>query len=183
MLWKPPGISCSTTKSFHTKGNLKTPKSQYKHATKILYYITIADRDRPSVGVTTATLLVTVYRKANGTVFKVKSHIYFPSFSWLISGEKGRDLTQPYDRNPYTDRKIQKATCQHKERHQKLRLHNDCDTYIRFKLCSKLSLELPIAFDFDWHTFSRVTTLCPTNVLTVMGVLEYVFRNNHLVKM
>ena len=39
---------------------------------------------------------------------------------------KGRDLTQPYDRSPYTDRKIQKATWQHKERHQKLRLHNDC---------------------------------------------------------
>ena len=43
-----------------------------------------------------------------------------------MSREKGRDLTQPYDRSPYTDRKIQKSTCQHKERHQKLRLHNDC---------------------------------------------------------
>ena len=29
-------------------------------------------------------------------------------------GEKGRDLTQSYDQSPYTDRKIQKATWQHK---------------------------------------------------------------------
>ena len=28
--------------------------------------------------------------------------------------ENGRDLTQSYDKSPYTDRKIQKATWQHK---------------------------------------------------------------------
>ena len=28
--------------------------------------------------------------------------------------EKGRDLTQSYDKSPYTHRKIQKATWQHK---------------------------------------------------------------------
>ena len=28
--------------------------------------------------------------------------------------EKGRDLTQSYDKSPYTDRKIQKSTWQHK---------------------------------------------------------------------
>ena len=27
-----------------------------------------------------------------------------------LEKRKGRDLTQPYDRSPYTDRKIQKAT-------------------------------------------------------------------------
>ena len=32
----------------------------------------------------------------------------------LITREKGRDLTQSYDKNPYTHRKIQKATWQHK---------------------------------------------------------------------
>ena len=32
--------------------------------------------------------------------------------------EKGRDLTQSYDITPYTHRKIQKATWQHKKRHQ-----------------------------------------------------------------
>ena len=32
--------------------------------------------------------------------------------------EKGSDLTQPYDKRPYTHRKIQKATWQHKKRHQ-----------------------------------------------------------------
>ena len=39
--------------------------------------------------------------------------------------ERGRDLTQSYDISPYTHRKFQKATWQHKK-HQKLRLHNDC---------------------------------------------------------
>ena len=32
----------------------------------------------------------------------------------FIISEKGRDLTQSYDESPYTDRKIQKATWQHK---------------------------------------------------------------------
>ena len=32
----------------------------------------------------------------------------------LVQEKNGRDLTQPYDRSPYTDRKIQKATWQHK---------------------------------------------------------------------
>ena len=43
-----------------------------------------------------------------------------------IMREKGRDLTQSYDKRPYTHRKIQKATWQHKKRHHKCRLHNDC---------------------------------------------------------
>ena len=38
----------------------------------------------------------------------------------------GTDLTQTYDKSPYTHRQIQKATRQHKKRHQKLWLHNDC---------------------------------------------------------
>ena len=32
----------------------------------------------------------------------------------IYSKEKGRDLTQSYDKSPYTDRKIQKATWQHR---------------------------------------------------------------------
>ena len=31
-----------------------------------------------------------------------------------MQSEKGRDQTQSYDKSPYTDRKIQKATWQHK---------------------------------------------------------------------
>ena len=34
---------------------------------------------------------------------------------------KGRDLTQSYDKSPYTHRQIQKVTRQHKKT-----LHNDC---------------------------------------------------------
>ena len=34
--------------------------------------------------------------------------------SILYSSEKGRDLTQSYDKSPYTDTKIQKATWKHR---------------------------------------------------------------------
>ena len=36
----------------------------------------------------------------------------------MNEGEKGRDLTQSYDKRPYTQKKIQKATWQHKKRNQ-----------------------------------------------------------------
>ena len=39
--------------------------------------------------------------------------------------EKGKYLTQSYDKKPLHQQKIQKATWQHKTRDQKLRLHND----------------------------------------------------------
>ena len=34
--------------------------------------------------------------------------------TWVTHREKGRDLTQSYDKSPYTHRKIQKATWKHK---------------------------------------------------------------------
>ena len=42
--------------------------------------------------------------------------IYFVYFPWFLKRKKRkrRDLTQSYDKNPYTDRKIIKATWQHK---------------------------------------------------------------------
>ena len=39
--------------------------------------------------------------------------------------EKEGDLTQSYDKTPYTKRKFENQRTTHK-RHQKLRLHNDC---------------------------------------------------------
>ena len=39
--------------------------------------------------------------------------------------EKGRDLTQTYEKSPYTHRQIRKATLQHKKRRTKRRLQND----------------------------------------------------------
>ena len=36
----------------------------------------------------------------------------------LIIREKGTDLTQSYDKSPYTHRKIKKATRQRRKRHQ-----------------------------------------------------------------
>ena len=47
------------------------------------------------------------------------------SLEQCLLKEKGRDLTQSYDKSPNTNRKIEKATRQHKTP-QKLRLLNDC---------------------------------------------------------
>ena len=40
--------------------------------------------------------------------------------------EKGRDLTQSYDNDPYTSRNVKRAKWQHKQRHKKVRLHSGC---------------------------------------------------------
>ena len=42
------------------------------------------------------------------------------------SREKEGDLTQSYDKTPYTNRKFENQMTTHTKRHQKLRLHNDC---------------------------------------------------------
>ena len=38
--------------------------------------------------------------------------------------EKERDLTQSYDKSPYTNRNIKMAKWQHKQRHKKVQLHS-----------------------------------------------------------
>ena len=43
----------------------------------------------------------------------------------FVKRKKEGDLTQSYDKNPYTNRKFENQKTTHK-RHQKLRLHNDC---------------------------------------------------------
>ena len=42
------------------------------------------------------------------------------------SKEKGRDLTQSYDKSPYTSRNVKRAKWQHTQRHKKVRLHSGC---------------------------------------------------------
>ena len=42
------------------------------------------------------------------------------------SREKGRDLTQSYDKSPYTNRNVKRARWQHKQRHKKVRLNSGC---------------------------------------------------------
>ena len=44
----------------------------------------------------------------------------------LMSREKGRDLTQSYDKSPYTNRNVKRAKWQHKQRHKKVRLNRGC---------------------------------------------------------
>ena len=43
-----------------------------------------------------------------------------------LRGEKGRDLTQSYDKSPYTNRNVKRAKWQHKQRHNKVRLNSGC---------------------------------------------------------
>ena len=40
--------------------------------------------------------------------------------------EKGTDLTQSYDKSPYTNRNVKRAKWQHKQRHKKVRLNSGC---------------------------------------------------------
>ena len=61
--------------------------------------------------------------------------------------KKGRDLTQSYDKNPYTDRTIQKATWQHK---------NATKTSITQRLRTELgrSVGVTIATQLVWLRFT-----------------------------
>ena len=43
-----------------------------------------------------------------------------------LNREKEGDLTQSYDKTPYTNRKFENQKDNTHKRHQKLRLHNDC---------------------------------------------------------
>ena len=44
----------------------------------------------------------------------------------IIFGEKGRDLTQSYDKIPYTNRNVIRAKWQHKQRYKRGRLYSGC---------------------------------------------------------
>ena len=57
----------------------------------------------------------------------IKKTRLFTSFRIIhLYREKEGDLTQSYDKTPYTNRKFENQGTTHK-RHQKLRLHNDCE--------------------------------------------------------
>ena len=56
----------------------------------------------------------------------VKPVYGIPTSPLIMEREKGRDLTKSYDKSPCTDKKIKKATWEHKNATKKLRLHNDC---------------------------------------------------------
>ena len=44
----------------------------------------------------------------------------------VVVWENGRDLTQSYDKSPYTNRNVKRAKWQHKQRHKKVRLNSGC---------------------------------------------------------
>ena len=49
-----------------------------------------------------------------------------PLICFQYKREKGRDLTQSYDKSPYTNRNVKRAKWQHKQRHKKVRLNSGC---------------------------------------------------------
>ena len=53
------------------------------------------------------------------------AHVQFPEKGLTWVGDKGRDLTQSYDKSPYTNRNVKRAKWQHKQR-KKVRLHSSC---------------------------------------------------------
>ena len=58
----------------------------------------------------------------------VRAGVYRKDYSELVyfaTVVTERDLTQSYDKNPFTNRKFKNQVTTQK-RHQKLRLHNDC---------------------------------------------------------
>ena len=61
-----------------------------------------------------------------GKIEKVPKGIQGEKSSKDMAREKGRDLTQSYDKSPYTNRNVKRAKWQHKQRHKKVRLHSGC---------------------------------------------------------
>ena len=43
-----------------------------------------------------------------------------------VRRQKGGDLTQSYDKSPYTNSNVKRAKRQHKQHHKKVRLYSSC---------------------------------------------------------
>ena len=52
--------------------------------------------------------------------------------------KKGRDLTQSYDKSPYTNRNVKRANWQHKQRHKKFDYTAVADNKILGARCAKI---------------------------------------------
>ena len=67
--------------------------------------------------------VIMIYERVQSCKFYPK--LCFVSSFTLTKREKEGDLTQSYDKIPYTDRKFENQRTIHKC-HQKIQLHNDC---------------------------------------------------------
>ena len=72
--------------------------------------------------------------------------------------EKGRDLTQSFDKSPYTDRKIQKATWQHK---------NATKTSITQRLQTDLGRPVWVTKDTQLVWLNRFTESQQTSIMRI----------------
>ena len=117
--WNPRQKGRDLTQSYDKSPytHRKTQKSTWQHsnATKNFDYTTIADRLR-TVSWGNSSVPIGVAKPVNGIQIVP-----------LTARERSRDLTQSRYKKPFTHSKVQKVTWQHKKnRHQKLRSHNDC---------------------------------------------------------
>ena len=74
---------------------------------------------------------------------------------FFLIRKKGRDLTQSYDKSPYTNRNVKRAKWQHKQRYKKVRLNSGSRTDLG------RSVEVTKATQLVWLTGLRAHL--PTN--------------------
>ena len=114
-----------------------------------------------------------------------------------IIREKGRDLTQSYDKSPYTNRNVKRAKWQHKQRHKKVRLNSGCGlansqgaryfsiSYVAArKLCLVVDGHVKIwSCTLSYKNF-HLTLLCLQHhfgtILTIFGKFRYYFDFDNL---
>ena len=105
------------------------------------------------------------------------------SFLWegyyvvTFTREKGRDLTQSYDKSPYTNRNVKRAKWQHKQRHKKNKskrydlIHvdtfNDTSRYLDIFTIDNLDFQ-----KHSWYISKR--TCCIKQVLHTKKLLSLV---------
>ena len=68
----------------------------------------------------TSTIFITL------EVYELTFNTSVGCWSSVFIRKKRRDLTQSYDKSPYTNRNVKRAKWQHKQRHKKVRLHSGC---------------------------------------------------------
>ena len=99
-----------------------------------------------------------------------KLHLCFTPFPCLVKGsdrrsrEKGRDLTQSCDKNPYTHRTIQKATSQHKNATKNF----DYTTIRLSKHASRLSKHASLTLINDC-TICLIVLITSTGLITLLN--------------
>ena len=82
-----------------------------------------------------------MWRCKEGPDFVLRGFRYLAGFIYMLKKTKWGDLTQSYDKSPYTNRNVKRAKWQHKQRHKnssKQRLQTDLGRSIGVTTASQL---------------------------------------------